>query len=130
MDFKYKILIVDDDKFLLNMYTIKFKKSGADIVTSSGGQEALNRLRAGFEPDALIVDIVMPGMDGFEFVNRVRNEKLAQKAAVIFLTNQGQTPDIEKAKSLNVDGYIVKASSIPSEVVEKVAEILKNKNKK
>ncbi|MBI2096487.1 MAG: response regulator [Candidatus Taylorbacteria bacterium] len=121
----YKVLIVDDDKFLLNMYSIKFKRTGIDAVVALSASEALSKLRGGFEPDALIIDIVMPGMDGFELLERIRKENLSPKAAVIFLTNQGQNPDFGRAKSLGVKSYIVKASTVPSEVVAKVMEMVK-----
>ncbi len=70
-----------------------------------------------------MTDLVMPAMSGFELYETIKNEHLADKAVVIVLTNQGQSPDIEKAKALGVDGYIVKASTIPSEVVEQVIKI-------
>lgn len=125
----YKVLIVDDDRFLLNMYTIKFKKAGIEISTAGSAAEALNKLRAGSEPDALIVDIVMPSMDGFELLETIRREKLSPRSLVIFFTNLGQSPDIERARRLGVVSYIVKASSIPSEVVERVIEIIKDRDK-
>src|SRR3989344_9194247 len=122
-----KVMVVDDDRFLVNMYTIKFKRNGIDAVSAQNGTEALNKLRAGYNPDALIVDIVMPGMDGFEFIETVRREKLAEKSAVVFLTNQGQNPDLDRAKKLGVDSYIVKASTIPSEVVARIIDIIGKK---
>jgi two-component system sensor histidine kinase ChiS len=118
-----KILIVDDDKFLLNMYAIKFKNSNFVVDAACGGDEALAKLRMGYRPDILVSDLVMPKMTGFEFLEIVKKENLKGDAVVIVLTNQGQTTDIEKAVNLNVDGYIVKATSIPSEVVEEVKNI-------
>lgn len=122
---KYKILIVDDDEFLLNMYSIKFSNSGLDVTTSSNPSDALNKLKQGFEPDALILDVVMPGMDGFELLGKIREEKLAKSSIVFVLTNQGQSADMEKAKELGVDSYIVKASTIPSEVLSELMKYLK-----
>lgn len=119
-----KILLVDDDRFLLNMYSIKFKKSGFDVETAIGGAEALEKLRAGFTPDVLVLDVVMPTMDGFELLETIRKERLAEKALAVILTNQGQMSDIERAKKLGVASYIVKASTIPSEVVEQVAAVV------
>lgn len=121
---KYKVLIVDDDEFLLNMYSVKFAKSGLEVATSAGAGDALRRLHEGFVPDALVLDIVMPGMDGFELLEKIRAEKLAKDSVVIFLTNQGQSADIERAKKLGAQGYIVKASTIPSEVLTEVMKHL------
>ena len=118
-----KILIVDDDKFLINMYSLKFKNGDFEVEAACGGDEALTKLRTGYRPDILVSDLVMQKMTGFEFLEIVINEKLNGDAVVIILTNQGQTTDIEKAVNLKVDGYIVKATSIPSEVVEEVKNI-------
>jgi CheY-like chemotaxis protein len=123
-----KVLIVDDDKFLLGMYSLKFANGGYDIETAAGSQAALERLRNGTEtPDVLLLDVVMPIMDGLDLLKTIREEKLAPDATVIMLTNQSQSADIERAKDYNVDGYIVKASTIPSEVLVEVEKIYKAK---
>ncbi len=128
-DIPYKILIVDDDKFLLNMYSIKFQKEKFAVTTASDGSEALKRLEEGFVPDAIVLDIVMPVMDGLEALKNIRDKKLADDAVVLILSNQGQSSDIDKAKRLGIDGYIVKATTIPSEVVTEVLRMLNNKKK-
>lgn len=120
-----KILLVDDDKFLLDMYSLKFKKSGLEIDVSSSTQGALDKIKSGEKYDILLLDIIMPGMDGIELLNKIREEKLLSDAVVIMLTNQAD--DYDKAKSLGVNGYIIKATTIPSEVVEQVLTIYKNK---
>ncbi len=121
----YKILIVDDDKFLLNMYSIKFKKEQFDVTTASNGLDALEHLRGGLVPDAIILDIVMPIMDGLESLQNIRKENLAKTSVIIILSNNGQSSDIEKAKELGINGYIVKATTIPAEVVSEVLRVLK-----
>ena len=126
---KKKIFLVDDDQFLLNMYTIKFTNSGFEVESATTGQAALQKLRDGFSPDAVLFDIVMPSMDGLELLSHVKEEKLATGARFIALTNQGQSADIERGKNIGVDGYIVKASAIPSEIVNEVGIILKSKIK-
>ena len=120
-----KILLVDDDRFLLDMYTLKFKKSGLEIDAVGNGLLALEKLRVGNVYDILILDIIMPSMDGLELLKMIRTEKLVPKAVIIMLTNQAD--DLEKAKEFNVDGYIIKATTIPSEVVEQAITIYKNK---
>ncbi len=122
-------MIVDDDKFLLDMYCMKFKKGNFDVHGASSGPEALTALRGGFVPDIVIMDLIMPAMSGFELFEAIHTEHLADKAVFVVLTNQGQSSDIEKAKALGVDGYIVKASTIPSEVVEQVIKIYGEKAK-
>ena len=126
---KYNILIVDDDKFILDMYRRKFEYDGAKVDVALGSEETLSKLRGGAKPDILILDIIMPGMDGIELLEVIRKEKLVPNSAVIMLSNESATNKIEKAKSLGIKGYIVKATSIPTEVVEKVWEIVDLKTK-
>lgn len=122
-----KALFVDDDKFLLDMYALKFSKAGYEVKVSDSTEAGLKLLRDGYVPDVLMVDIVMPGLDGLEFVAAVRKEGLAPGTAIIMLTNQGDSDDIARAKKLSVDGYIVKATTIPSEVLAEVEKISASK---
>lgn len=119
-----KIFIVDDDKFLLDMYTFKFKEKGFDVVQAFGSVDALAKLKGGVRPDIMLLDVVMPAMDGFELLSLIRSENLAVDAKVIILSNLGQPSDVEKGRSLGANGYVIKASATPSEVVEKVMTVL------
>lgn len=125
---KPNVLLVDDDRFLLDIYALKFKAGGFQIETFSNSKEALEKLQAGQKFDIIILDIIMPGVDGMEFLKTMRQEKLCEGSSIIMLTNQAD--EVEKAKTLNADGYIIKATTIPSEVVETVLNIYNNKNKK
>lgn len=118
-----KVMIVDDDKFLLGMYSLKFANNGYDVDTGVGSLAALEKLRNGAQPDILLLDIIMPYMDGLELLKTIRTEKLLPNSIVVMLTNQSQSSDIERAKELGVDGYIVKAATIPSEVLREVEKI-------
>jgi len=129
-DNKKKILIVDDDKFLLNMYSIKFEKSGFDVSVATSGVDALDILHNGLVPDVIVMDLIMPVMDGFAMFENIKKEKLSPNAVYIMLTNQGLLSDINKAKEMGAHGYIVKATTIPSEVVEEVLDIYNKNNKK
>ncbi len=120
-----KIFLVDDDKFLLDMYSLKFTKSGCIVSIATNGTDALKQLRDGYVPDIILLDIIMPHVDGLELLETIRGEKLAEKAAVIMLTNQAD--DDEKAQKLGIDGFIVKAMNIPSEVVTQVLGIYRKK---
>lgn len=123
MNKKYSVLLVDDDKFLLEMYRKKFQESGAEVDVAVGSAEALSKLRNGAKPDILILDIIMPAMDGLELLETIRKENLSTNSVVIMLTNESDKDKIEKAKSLGIKGYIVKATSIPSEVVDEAIKI-------
>ncbi|MBI3634467.1 MAG: response regulator [Candidatus Yonathbacteria bacterium] len=119
-----KVFIVDDDKFLLDMYTFKFKEKGFEVIQAFGGVDAINKLKGGIIPDIILLDVVMPIMDGFDLLNVIKSEKLAPEAKVIILSNLGQPADIKKGRELGANGYVVKASATPSEVVEKVLLVL------
>lgn len=121
---KSTILIVDDDKFLLDMYSLKFKEKGFTVLSALGSMEALEMIQGEEKPDVLLMDIVMPVMDGFELLKKVRDSNLLPEAKVIILSNLGQLSDINKGKELGVDGYIVKASATPTEVVGRVEQIM------
>ena len=120
---KLSILFVDDDKFLLDMYALKFSKNDFEVHTAQGPEDALKIIREGLDPDVLLLDVVMPGMDGIELLMLLKKENLLKKAVVIMLTNQGLSDDVARAKKLNVDGYIIKATTIPSDVLAEVRKI-------
>jgi DNA-binding response OmpR family regulator len=116
-----KVLLIDDDTFLLDMYALKFKRFGAEPLAATGAEEALDKLAEGFVPDVVLCDIIMPKLDGFDFLRAYRAKNYAPNATVIVLSNQGQETDHEQAAEFKVDDYIVKALLTPSEVVARVA---------
>lgn len=125
---KGKVLLVDDDSFLLDMYALKFKNAGYEVTAISDPQEAVDRLKGGdLVPDIILFDVVMPGIGGWGFAEQVREQKLVPDALLIVLSNQGQQTDFEIAKRYTVDGYIVKALSTPSEVLQEVEKIRNSK---
>ena len=123
----YKIYLVDDDRFLLDMYAVKFKAAGHEVTAFQSGMEALAALRESPAPDAILLDIVMPEIDGFGVLEAIRKESLGTGTMkIIVLSNQGQPADLERAKAFHVDGYIIKASAIPSEVFSETIRIIEN----
>ena len=123
-DFKdVKVMIIDDDTFLLDMYSMKFKKYGFQVNIALNGKDAISKLEEGYAPDVILSDVVMPYMNGVDFLKNIREKKLAENAIVIMLTNQGQADDLAAVKPYHVDDYIIKALAIPTEVVEKVIEV-------
>lgn len=118
----YKILIIDDDEFLLDMYSLKFKEAGFLVETGKSGAEALEKAQV-FAPDAILVDIVMPNMDGFDTIKSLK-EKLGDSPKIIALSNLDQRENIDNALLLGADDYIIKADFTPSQVLEKIKKIL------
>lgn len=119
----YKILIIDDDAFLSDMYSMKFSEAGHEIEVATNAEDATSLLKEGKQFDIILLDLVMPGTDGFEFLSSAKENDLIKDTDVIVLTNQSRDEDIEKAEGLGAKAYIVKASSVPSEVVSSVLEI-------
>lgn len=119
-----KILLVDDDEFLLDMYSLKFREASFEVELARGGEDALSLLRQGLVPDVILLDIVMPAIDGFEFLRICAKENLKKNLKIIILSNLGQREDIDKGLALGALDYIVKANSTPSEVVKKVESFL------
>lgn len=115
----YHIFLVDDDRFLLDLYAVKFRNAGHEVSVFGGGEDLLTALRkeGAVSPNAILLDLIMPGISGFDALETIRKEELAKGSKIIILSNQGQDSDIEKAKKLSADGYIIKASAIPSEVL-------------
>jgi len=122
-----KIFIVDDDDFLADMYVIKFRESGFEVEAAKSGAEFLEKVRSGFVPDVLLLDIVMPDVDGFDVLGLIKKENLLPKCILVILTNLGQKEDVEKGLKLGAHDYIVKAHFTPSEVVNKVLTLLDKK---
>lgn len=120
-----KILLVDDDAFLRDMYATKFTEAGDDIAVAESGKEALGKMDES-KFDAVVMDMVMPGMTGTELIKAIKTNQKNSTTACIVLSNQGEANDIEAAKKAGATGYIVKAESIPSEVVKKIHDLINN----
>lgn len=124
------VFIVEDDKFLLDMYVMKFQERGFTVVTAFGGKEALAKIERGdAKPLVMLLDLVMPEVTGFEVLETIKSKKLLPDSAIIILSNLGQKEDIDRGLALGADGYIVKASATPTEVVNKVLSILESGKK-
>jgi DNA-binding response OmpR family regulator len=126
MEKKIKVLLVEDDVFLRELCTKKFRSDGMDVTDKTDGEEALKVLEKE-EFDIILLDIVLPSMDGFEVLEKIRkheNEK-ARKTPVVMLSNLGQDEDIERAVSLGANDFLIKAHFTTGEVVKKVRALLK-----
>lgn len=121
-----KILIIEDDDFLSSMYVSKFEKSGFQVEVATDGKEGLEKIKKG-RPDLVLLDIVLPRLDGFEILKKIKEEPELKAIPVILLTNLGQKNEVEKGLSLGADEYIIKAHFTPTAVVAKVKEVLRKK---
>ena len=119
-----KILLVDDDALLVRMYQKKLKNDGYDVVTAGDGIEALKKASE-FKPDLILLDVMMPKMNGFETLKKLKSDSATSKIPVIILSNVGGSDeDVDKGLELGAVSYLVKAGTKPKEVVAKVKEVL------
>ncbi len=118
-----RILLVDDDVFLRDMYATKFTEKGDEVVGVGDAKQALDLVQE--QPfDVVIMDMVMPGMTGIDLLRAIQETAVGGSVRCIVLSNQGEESDVEKAKECGAVGYIIKAELIPSEVVEKVHNLV------
>lgn len=120
---KYKVLIIDDDPFILDMYVLKFKEAGFEVETAQEAKTGFQKIKE-TAPDIVLLDVVMPTMDGFEALQQLKKENQPNFPKIVLLTNLGQKEDVDKGLRFGADDYIIKAHFTPSEVVEKIKKIL------
>ncbi len=116
---KTKVLLIEDEEMLANMYEVKFKNEGFDLVKALDGAKGLE-LAKQEKPDFILLDIIMPKMDGFSVLKALKENDSTKHIPVILLTNLGQEEDVDRGNKLGAVGYLVKANITPSEVVSAV----------
>ncbi len=117
------LLVAEDDQFYANLYRTKLEKEGFGVLVASNGTETLDLLRKN-NPDLIILDLVMPEMDGFEVLKKLKEEKDLRDVPVIVLSNLGQPEDVERAKAMGIFKYIIKSNVSIHQMVESVEEAL------
>lgn len=120
---KAKILIIEDDEMLANLYAEKFKNEGYEVFSSNNGLDGINLADAEI-PTIILLDIIMPKMDGFMALKKLRKNEKTKNIPVILLTNLGQEEDVKRGKALGADDYFIKANHTPSEIVAKVKSLV------
>lgn len=125
---KVHVLLVEDDSFLANIYKTKFEMEGYRVSVSSDGEAGLSDAKKK-KPDIILLDILLPKMDGFIVLEKLKADAATKKIPVILLTNLGQKDDVEKGLELGAADYLIKAHFKPSETVEKVRNAMKNAKK-
>ncbi|OGI17814.1 MAG: hypothetical protein A3J63_03385 [Candidatus Moranbacteria bacterium RIFCSPHIGHO2_02_FULL_40_12b] len=124
-----KILLVEDDVFVSDVYQTKLKQEGFEVISAENGSEAMKKLET-VVPDIILLDIIMPYMDGKEVLARLKESEKWKNIPVIILTNLSQRDDVEEILQKGADDYLIKSHFTPSEVVEKIKAVLdKTSNK-
>ncbi len=117
-----KVLVVEDDRFLVSAYRAKLEKSGYEVQIASDGDEALAALKT-FLPDVMLLDLVMPKRDGFSTLEEIKKDARLSKIPIIVTSNLGQKEDIDKAMALGANDYIIKSDLSIEELVAKVQKV-------
>lgn len=123
MSKKIKIAIIEDDIAIVQMYRTKFETEGYDVETAGDGITGLGLIES-FEPDIILLDLMMPNMNGLEMLQKLRNQPGGHEAKVVVLTNMGDTESATKVFKMAADDYIVKAEMTPKQVAERVKTLL------
>jgi DNA-binding response OmpR family regulator len=121
---KYKILLVEDDEFLAELYSLKLTEEGYDVFLAHNGEKGLRYAREK-KPSLILLDIILPKMDGMDVLRALKNDKALKSIPVVLLTNLSHRGEVEKGLAAGAKDYLIKAHFMPGEVVEKVGEILK-----
>jgi len=118
------ILLIEDDPFLVDIYSDKFKNAGFAVEIAEDGEATLNKIREK-KPDLVILDLVLPHIDGWEILRQIKEDSSLNQIPVIVFSNLSQKSDIEKSQALGATKYLIKSQYTPSEVLEEVKKILK-----
>jgi DNA-binding response OmpR family regulator len=122
-DAKTKVLLVEDDKMIIDMYTLKFSQEGYDIMQAENGKDGLDLAKSQL-PAIILLDIILPQMDGFTVLKELKADPNTKDIPVVLLTNLGQDGDVKKGLELGANDYLIKANYTPSQVVDKVKSVL------
>ena len=118
-----KVLIVEDDEFLLQMYSTKLELEGFQVLEAINGLQGL-KVAQKEKPDLILLDLNLPEMSGFEVLSQLKRDDDTKGIRILILTNYSQKEDIDRCLGLGADDYLIKAHFVPSEVINKIKVIL------
>ncbi len=119
-----KILVVEDDKFLRELISRKLSDEGFDITQAVDGEDGIEKIKQ-VKPDLILLDLILPSIDGFEVLSRIKEDPSVASIPVIILSNLGQKEEIEKGLSLGAVDFLIKAHFTPGEIIDKIKTLLK-----
>lgn len=119
-----KILVIEDDKFLRELIARKLREENYEVAEAFDGEEGIKKVKEE-RPDLILLDLILPGIDGFEVLEKIGQDPQISEIPVIILSNLGQRDDIERGLKLGAIDYLVKAHFTPGEIIEKIKNALK-----
>jgi DNA-binding response OmpR family regulator len=120
----HKILIVEDDKFVRELISHKLTEEKFEVSSVKDGEEGVAKVESE-KPDLVLLDLILPGIDGFEVISRIRKNPDIESIPIVILSNLGEKNDVDRGIKLGANDYMIKAHFTPKEIVEKVRSILK-----
>ncbi|HDZ54776.1 MAG TPA: response regulator [Candidatus Nealsonbacteria bacterium] len=117
------ILLIEDDPFLVDLYTTKFKEIGFEVEVATNGREGLRKMKVK-KPDILLLDIVLPAINGWEILGEMKKDEGLKDLKVVILSNLTSKEEVERGLKLGADKYLIKSHYTPSEVVKEIKKIL------
>lgn len=122
---KKKVLIVEDDKFLREILVKKLKDKNFVVIEADRGDSGFDTLRASEGISAVLLDLLMPGLNGFEFIEKAKANEKTKNVPIIVISNLGQQLEVDRAIKLGAVDYIIKSNANPGDIVTKLEEIIK-----
>jgi len=119
-----RILIIEDDKFLRELIIKKLNNEGYEAFGAVDGEEGLEKVKKE-NPDLILLDLILPGIDGFEVLSKIKEDVVLSSIPVIILSNLGQREEVEKGLKMGAVDYMIKAHFTPGEITEKIKTVLK-----
>ncbi|MGB3988494.1 MAG: response regulator [Minisyncoccales bacterium] len=125
----YKILVVEDDKFLRELISQKLTREGYDVKEAIDGEDGVVKVKEE-KPDIILLDLILPGMDGFEVLAKIKDDPEVENIPVVILSNLGQRDDVERGLKLGAVDFLIKAHFTPGEIIEKIEKVMKEAGNK
>lgn len=122
---KKTIMVVEDDMFISDIYDVKLTAAGYNVISANNGRDAIEKLNSGIYPHLMLLDIVMPYMDGFDVLEALSQKEKLRHIPIVLLTNLSQKEDIDRAMNLGASDYLIKSHFTPSEVLSKVEKYIR-----
>lgn len=119
-----RIILVEDDQFLANIYTAKLKEAGFEVEVVGDGNSVIARIKEK-KPDLLLLDIILPHLDGWEVIKQVKKTEELSDLKIVILSSLGQKNEVEKGLKLGAVKYFIRSHYTPAEIVEEIKKILK-----
>ena len=121
-----KILVVEDDRFLRELITQKLLREGYEVNEAVDGEEGVEKTKE-IKPDVILMDLILPGIDGFEAISKIKENSELENIPIVILSNLGQRDDVERGLKLGAVDFLIKAHFTPGEIIEKIEKVLGEK---